>query len=503
MPAAGGAGGSKRKLVALAGWDPGAKDPQVEVDCDALTGGHYKVSCQSTERAWIGLRGRPGVVSGAYCFEVKVTEGLLRVGWASGTASFSLGTDGEGFGYGGTGKKSHLNKFADYGGAFEAGDVVTCCVDRGSREISFGVNGQHLGKAFAIPRQWDGVALFPALCAREAFRATGYFGCPEHPKVPHGCRFWPLGDAYAEDVVESDSGPPPAEELAATEEPAERKLDRAERFTKLARVDQELTKLSSFVPDETNVVGRPGALVGRSRALERGYLRDAEKLRDPAQIRPLPVLREAVAHVLRAQRPWAWEAEMLRAMRQDLTVQNEEGSSFMEEVCEISALHALANSDWPTFAACAPTVRQRPRAAELAWLLLLGSAPLACSRGLQHAREPESATAQFVRAVLADASAGRWTGVLRHAPPTEAAAQAYGTVVRPLALAKVLAITTKAFASLRVDTLHALGVSALPAGVEAVGGVLNGKGAHSLALLQVEAAQKPTQRDDHSQEFLR
>ena len=43
-----------------------------------------------------------------------------------------------------------------------------------------------------------------------------------------------------------------------------------------------------------------GALVGTSLALERGYLRDPEKLRDPAQIRPVAVLREALAHAVRA-----------------------------------------------------------------------------------------------------------------------------------------------------------------------------------------------------------
>ena len=46
--------------------------------------------------------------SGQYCFEVKVTDGLLRVGWAAGTASKAIGTDAESFGFGGTGKKSCL-----------------------------------------------------------------------------------------------------------------------------------------------------------------------------------------------------------------------------------------------------------------------------------------------------------------------------------------------------------------------------------------------------------
>lgn len=496
----------RANTFALAGWDPAAKDKEIEVECDPLTSGHYKVSCTSTERAWIGLRGRPGVVTGVYCFEVKVTEGLLRVGWASGASGFALGTDDASFGYGGTGKKSHRNKFADYGTAFEAGDVVTCCIDRNRREISFGVNGTHHGIAFAIPRSWDGCALFPALCAREVFKATGYFGCPDHPRVPHGCGFWSLGAAYDHDVVESDAGPPPSVVLALPEESRERKSDRAARFQKLARVDQDLKKLSKHVPALTSAarVGPSGSFIGCSRALERGYLRDSEKLRDPAHIRPVPVLKEVLEHALSAKRPWAWEAEMLRSIRQDLTVQHAHADhDFVEEVCEISALRALANADWPTFAACAPSVRRRPRAAELSWLMLLGGSTLARSSGLQHATTSEDVTAKFVKAVLSDLSAGRWTRALRRTPPTETAALAFGIVVQPLAAAKVFEVSTKAFPKVKTQTLNAMGAKELPRGLEAVGGIIDGKKAHPLAIVQVEAAQRPLQRDDHTEEFLR
>ena len=32
------------------------------------------------------------------------------------------------------------------------------------------------------------------LCSDAAWLfPEGYFGCPDHPKVPHGCDFWPLG----------------------------------------------------------------------------------------------------------------------------------------------------------------------------------------------------------------------------------------------------------------------------------------------------------------------
>ncbi len=44
--------------------------------------------------------------------QVTVTdEGLARVGWSSRAASLDLGTDKQGFGFGGTGKKSHNRQF--------------------------------------------------------------------------------------------------------------------------------------------------------------------------------------------------------------------------------------------------------------------------------------------------------------------------------------------------------------------------------------------------------
>lgn len=38
-------------------------------------------------------------------------EGLARVGWSTAAASLDLGTDRQGWGYGGTGKKSHNRQF--------------------------------------------------------------------------------------------------------------------------------------------------------------------------------------------------------------------------------------------------------------------------------------------------------------------------------------------------------------------------------------------------------
>ena len=55
-------------------------------------------------------------VAGRYYYEATVTdEGLCRVGWSTTNARLDLGTDREGFGFGGTGKKSFGRQFDTYG----------------------------------------------------------------------------------------------------------------------------------------------------------------------------------------------------------------------------------------------------------------------------------------------------------------------------------------------------------------------------------------------------
>lgn len=51
-------------------------------------------------------------------------EGLVRVGWSTRAATLELGTDKQGFGFGGTGIKSHSKQFEPYGEAFGQGDVI-------------------------------------------------------------------------------------------------------------------------------------------------------------------------------------------------------------------------------------------------------------------------------------------------------------------------------------------------------------------------------------------
>jgi ATP-dependent RNA helicase DDX1 len=132
-------------------------------------------------------------------FEAKVTdEGLCRVGWATRAAGLELGTDRQGFGFGGTGKKSFGKSFEDYGQKFGAllkvasvsmqcvhvmsdfagcacqtikvtraqanwstasaaaacaglNDVIGCLLDTSAGTIAFAKNGADLGPAFEVP----------------------------------------------------------------------------------------------------------------------------------------------------------------------------------------------------------------------------------------------------------------------------------------------------------------------------------------------------------------
>lgn len=56
-------------------------------------------------------------------------EGLCRFGWATQRANFNLGTDVFGYGFGGTGMKSHGGQFEKYGDSFVKGDKVGCRID--------------------------------------------------------------------------------------------------------------------------------------------------------------------------------------------------------------------------------------------------------------------------------------------------------------------------------------------------------------------------------------
>ncbi len=129
------------------------------------------LQCQArSDKEWGGCRAT-GCMKGrgrSYYEIVVEDEGLCRVGWATQHASLDLGTDAEGFGYGGTGKKSHGKKFEDYGERFGMNDVIGCWIDLESKCLGFTKNGIDLGKAYDIPKALWQVPLFPSVSLKNA-----------------------------------------------------------------------------------------------------------------------------------------------------------------------------------------------------------------------------------------------------------------------------------------------------------------------------------------------
>ncbi|XP_061024755.1 ATP-dependent RNA helicase DDX1 [Eubalaena glacialis] len=126
--------------------------------------------CQSREvKEWHGCRATKGLTKGKHYYEVSChDQGLCRVGWSSMQASLDLGTDKFGFGFGGTGKKSHNKQFDNYGEEFTMHDTIGCYLDMDKGHVKFSKNGKDLGLAFEIPPHMKNQGLFPACVLKNA-----------------------------------------------------------------------------------------------------------------------------------------------------------------------------------------------------------------------------------------------------------------------------------------------------------------------------------------------
>jgi len=113
--------------------------------------------------------------------------------------------------------------------------------------------------------------------------------------------------------------------------------------------------------DEEEIV-TVGALVGTSYALEKSYLRLTGEAK-AYEVRPLAVLRQAFERLRsdKAQdlknKGWNWLSDQLRAIRQDLQVQNIE-NTLTAEVYAANGLWALHYCDLGQFHQCAMQLRQ-------------------------------------------------------------------------------------------------------------------------------------------------
>ncbi|EDO47287.1 predicted protein [Nematostella vectensis] len=166
---------------------------------DTLTIDKEGYLCQSRDfYKWQGCRSTLGVKkvylyspnvlslannSGKYYYEATVTdEGLCRVGWSTAHATLDLGTDEEGFGFGGTGKKSYNRQFDTYGEPFGINDTIGCYINLDNGTVKYSKNGVDFGKAFDIPQALLGKTFFAAVVLKNAEMKFNFgdssFQCP-------------------------------------------------------------------------------------------------------------------------------------------------------------------------------------------------------------------------------------------------------------------------------------------------------------------------------------
>ena len=211
----GGAGAARGAAEGPGDWRVSGvdRDPMLEIEGDGAT------VAVGVPR-WVGGRATLGVQGNgckAYFETTMLDGGLGRVGWATTAANYNLGTDKNGYGFGGTGMKSQGGKFDPYGcvvkccvvvssvyvcvraccvcymllltilprrhlirdtththpcrihrESFGQGDVIGCFLDLGKGVVGFSKNGKYLGDAFALDPAMAAGALFPSVVLKQA-----------------------------------------------------------------------------------------------------------------------------------------------------------------------------------------------------------------------------------------------------------------------------------------------------------------------------------------------
>lgn len=144
-----------------------------------------------------------------------------------------------------------------------------------------------------------------------------------------------------------------------TAEEIRRRKDRASRFAP-SLADQAMEQQRSSLAPLTNGKGLPcKKLRGTALALEKSYTR-LTTMWKPEDVRPLKVLRQAfelVEQKWAAERDYTYVREQLKAIRQDLTVQQYtvaggNAQAFVQKVYQTHARIALVEGDLDEFGQC-------------------------------------------------------------------------------------------------------------------------------------------------------
>jgi len=198
----GGAGGAGKAKEAKPAIRMSMEDKEALFNVDAAG-----TMCSATSpAAWGGGRANICVKQGKYFFEVVCAKvgGTVRVGFSTAAGSYNLGTCPNGFGYGGTAKKSNSKQFVDYGSPYSEGDCVGCYLDLATNQVGFTLNGADQGVAFDLAPHLKGQGLYPAICVKCAAVSINFGATPF--KFPPPAGFSALAQAAPAHVVFSALG---------------------------------------------------------------------------------------------------------------------------------------------------------------------------------------------------------------------------------------------------------------------------------------------------------
>ncbi|CAD5212751.1 unnamed protein product [Bursaphelenchus okinawaensis] len=152
------------------------------------------------------------------------------------------GKDDQGYGFGGTGKKVHANKYENYGEAFTLGDVIGCYLDLDFGQISFSKNGEMFDLAFEISKaNWNAV-FYPTVYVKnaavklnfgsEAFKYSPAVQVMAICKAPSACQIPSKRNTLGGVLNKRPENAPMCLIVEPTKELAQQTYDQMERFSK-------------------------------------------------------------------------------------------------------------------------------------------------------------------------------------------------------------------------------------------------------------------------------
>lgn len=122
------------------------------------------------------------VWKGKWMYEVTLeTSGVQQLGWATLSCPFTdhkgVGDADDSYAFDGRRVKKWNKEAEQYGQPWVAGDIIGCCIDLDSNEISFYRNGVSLGVAFSgIRKMGPGSGYYPAISLSQGERCVMNFG---------------------------------------------------------------------------------------------------------------------------------------------------------------------------------------------------------------------------------------------------------------------------------------------------------------------------------------